>query len=1214
MELSEEQKKNFRKVKEEEDENMARKLQLRLKHRRQRIRHKQESNLQEVDLVASVMDNNVGDSAILNECSQPVSHENNCRIGEGKSNTDTNNIDQLSKLEVPGIVETSNDLDRKREMMNGASLLCRSPSDVEETRGKKHSLDDEEVDNEKKRSRTVIIESDDEAQVVNEEPSSYTSIDTNSKMKPTVQAREEADSMAINSPSLHRFPEKYHCTACSKVVGACEIQQHPLLKVIICESCKSIIEEKMLEKDPDCCECYCGWCGRSSDLINCRTCKMLFCAPCIKYNFGEEYLSTCQNSGWQCCCCSPILLRRLTLECEEALAAEDASVSTSDSDSELSDADIRSTISVKKRRKKKIRRILDDTELGEETKQKIAIEKARQEHLISLQKQFTTKSWSKNPASCLNTAVEGASTEVLGDATTGYIVNVVREKDEDAVRIPPSISAKLKPHQISGIRFVWENIIQSVRKVKSGDKGLGCILAHTMGLGKTFQVIAFLYTSMRSVDLGLKCALIVTPVNVLHNWRKEFMKWRPIELKQLRVFMLEDASSSEKRLDLLTKWRRKGGVLLIGYASFRNLSLGKHVKDRHVAREICYALQDGPDILVCDEAHMIKNTRADTTQALKQVKCQRRIALTGSPLQNNLMEYYCMVDFVREGFLGSSHEFRNRFQNPIENGQHANSTSNDVKIMNQRSHILHEQLKGFVQRMDMNVVKKDLPPKTVYVIAVKLSSLQRKLYKKFLDVHGFTSGKISGEKFIGRRCFFAGYQALAQIWNHPGLLQMGKEHRDHLTREDAVESFLVDVSSSDDELEREMQVGEKQRIKNDLPQKRSDNGFLHEDWWNNLLHEKNYKVVDHSGKMVLLLEILSMSASVGDKALIFSQSLLTLDLIELYLSRLPRIGKQGKCWRRGKEWYRLDGSTKGSERQELVEKFNDPFNKRVKCTLISTRAGSLGINLHAANRVIIVDGSWNPTYDLQAIYRVWRYGQRKPVYAYRLMAYGTMEEKIYKRQVIKEGLSARVVDKQQIHRHMSKEEMLHLFDFGDEENADIMLGMATENESVTNIDNTIQSAASLKEKLPNGGCSSDKIMEHILGKHRPRWIVNFHEHEMLLQENEDEKLSKEEQDMAWEIFRRSIEWEEVQRVPVDGSTQERKPPVVNIDPIPPETNHSTPPMGILRNRIVQRKCTNLAHLLTLRSQGTKVGCSTVCGECAQEISWESLSKDRKSTR
>lgn len=102
-----------------------------------------------------------------------------------------------------------------------------------------------------------------------------------------------------------------------------------------------------------------------------------------------------------------------------------------------------------------------------------------------------------------------------------------------------------------------------------------------------------------------------------------------------------------------------------------------------------------------------------------------------------------------------------RFQNPIENGQHTNSTSDDVKIMNQRSHILYEQLKGFVQRMDMNVVKNDLPPKKVFVITVKLSQLQRKLYRRFLDVHGFSSG--TSEKPYQHGGFFAKYQKLAQV-------------------------------------------------------------------------------------------------------------------------------------------------------------------------------------------------------------------------------------------------------------------------------------------------------------------------------------------------------------------------------------------------------------------------------------------------------------------
>ncbi|KAL2249210.1 UNVERIFIED_CONTAM: Protein CHROMATIN REMODELING 20 [Sesamum indicum] len=836
----------------------------------------------------------------------------------------------------------------------------------------------------------------------------------------------------------------------------------------------------------------------------------------------------------------------------------------------------------------------------------------RQERLKSLEAQCSTKSVMMNSMANNGISLDGAGHEVLGDTSSGYIINLVREEGEDA---------------IAGIRFMWENIIQSVRKVRSGDKGLGCILAHTMGLGKTFQVIAFLYTAMRCVDLGLKTALIVMPVSVLHNWRLEFMKWRPSELKPLRIFMLEDVPR-DKRVELLSKWRTKGGVFLIGYAAFRNLSLGKYVKDQNMAKEISHALKVGPDILVCDEAHIIKNTKADTTQALKQVKCQRRIALTGSPLQNNLMEYYC--------------------------------------------------LKGFVQRTDTSVVKKDLPPKTVFVIAVKLSPLQRELYKRFLDVHGFTKDKASGEK-IFKRSFFAGYQALAQIWNHPGILQLMKENKDCGKFED-VENCLPDDSSSDENLDYNLISGENmsliyrqckvqlslllvvfqpaQCIWECCPNDKGNiilkdfaymlacisNGLWFRlycsakcclqrsgailtenlDWWREFLQDNTYKEVNYSGKMVLLLDILTMCSYMGDKALVFSQSLLTLDLIEFYLSKLPRPAKNGKCWKKRKDWYRLDGRTESSERQKLVERFNDPLNRRVKCTLISTRAGSLGINLHAANRVIIVDGSWNPTYDLQAIFRVWRYGQTKPVFAYRLLAHGTMEEKIYKRQVTKEGLAARVVDRQQVHRTMSKEEILHLFEFGDDEKADVMDELGQEQEVVAkpNTGNL------LKPELPHPqGTSSDNLFEMLISRHHLSWISNYHEHDTLLQENEDEKLSKEEQDLAWELYLRTLKWEESKRVhpdetildqpkiSVDASASRQQhrlvaTTAVNQKPVPPvpESDALARASHHHQNHFVQRKCTNLSHLLTLRSQGTKMGCSTICGECAQEIRWEDNGK------
>ncbi|KAG0475030.1 hypothetical protein HPP92_014716 [Vanilla planifolia] len=769
IDLTAEQKKNFRKVREEDDIKLSKKLQQHLKQKRR----KSKKGMALINRDSSV-------DVFSNEC---------CHASPG----------------LPSLLETGfddGDISARTHDSYMHSVTKNASPSFDVNGNCKHSLSFEENETMSKRYKSIHLDSDEEVQpVVNGATlsASNASSEHYSPKQAEVIDIIDVDIIPSSDPSRQKpCGKRLLCTACNDTIKRSQVNRHPLLQVAVCRSCKFVIGGKLNDKSIVFSD-FCAWCAKCGELVNCTSCNMAFCSTCISRNFGEERLSEANATDWRCYSCTPVLLVQLIAECDKALGSLPASCS--ESDSELSDADIAVSISTSKRRKKKIRRILDDTELGEGTKTKIAIEKARQEHLKSMHAQSAKKSYGKIIAETNRNTSEITTVRMLEDPAQGYVVNVAREDDEEPVRIAPSMSVKLKLHQVDGIRFMWENIIQSVRKVKSGDKGLGCILAHTMGLGKTLQVIAFLYTAMRSSDLGLRTALIVTPVNVLHNWRQEFLKWKPTELKPLRVLMLEDVVR-ERRAHLISKWRTKGGVLLMGYAAFRNLSLGRHVKDKEIASEICHALQFGPDVLVCDEAHMIKKTRADITLALKQVQTQRRIALTGSPLQNNLMEYYCMVDFVREGFLGSSHEFRNRFQNPIENGQHTNSTAEDVKIMNQRSHILYEQLKGFVQRMDMNVVKKDLPHKTVFVITVKLSPLQRKLYRRFLDVHGFTGDKVSSDRVMRRSCFFAGYQTLAQIWNHPGLLQMAKEHKSNLKREDAIENFIVDDTSSDDNLEQ----------------------------------------------------------------------------------------------------------------------------------------------------------------------------------------------------------------------------------------------------------------------------------------------------------------------------------------------------------------------------------------------------------------------------
>ncbi|KAL7737495.1 hypothetical protein ACLKA6_007628 [Drosophila palustris] len=321
------------------------------------------------------------------------------------------------------------------------------------------------------------------------------------------------------------------------------------------------------------------------------------------------------------------------------------------------------------------------------------------------------------------------------------VVNIAHPEGEETLYLAPQIAKVIKPHQIGGVRFLYDNIIESTRRFQKSS-GFGCILAHSMG---------------------------------------EFNMWIPrhsedpnIRPRGFDIFVLNDQQKNlTARAKVILNWVHQGGVLLIGYELFRLLALklvttrkkkGKNHQDQNqelmnMAFEAL--VKPGPDLVICDEGHRIKNSHAGISLALKQIRTRRRIVLTGYPLQNNLLEYWCMVDFVRPNYLGTRTEFCNMFERPIQNGQCVDSTPDDIKLMRYRAHVLHSLLLGFVQRRSHTVLQSTLPQKLEYVILVKMTPFQRKLYDTFMtDV-------------VRKKAFPNPLKAFAvccKIWNHPDVL------------------------------------------------------------------------------------------------------------------------------------------------------------------------------------------------------------------------------------------------------------------------------------------------------------------------------------------------------------------------------------------------------------------------------------------------------------
>ena len=219
---------------------------------------------------------------------------------------------------------------------------------------------------------------------------------------------------------------------------------------------------------------------------------------------------------------------------------------------------------------------------------------------------------------------------------------------------------------------------------------------------------------------------------------------------------------------------------------------------------------------------------------------------------------------------------------------------------------------------------------------------------------------------------------------------------------------------------------------------RSSPLLMENDWWEDILETViDLSDIQHGGKMILLLQILAYADHIGEKAVIFCHSLRTLDFIEKLLnqpqweSKISAIkqispGKTWGGWKKNIDYVRIDGGTEATIRGELITQFNEKNSasmSQLKLFLLSSKAGGVGINLVAATRVIIIDPHFNPAVDLQALYRCYRYGQTKPVFVYRLICEGTMEEKVYRRQINKTSLSKRLIDQNNPARHFTAREL-----------------------------------------------------------------------------------------------------------------------------------------------------------------------------------------------
>ncbi|EXJ83670.1 DNA repair and recombination protein RAD54B [Capronia coronata CBS 617.96] len=495
------------------------------------------------------------------------------------------------------------------------------------------------------------------------------------------------------------------------------------------------------------------------------------------------------------------------------------------------------------------------------------------------------------------------------------------------VVLDPLIGRLLRPHQREGVKFLYE----CVMGLRSFD-GQGCILADDMGLGKTLTTIALLWTLLRQSPVYrgapvIKKALIVCPVSLIRNWKREFKKW--LGLDRLGVLEFEDQTTRLSDFD-----GRVYQVMIIGYERLRivadDLAKGQPI-----------------DIVICDEGHRLKTMKNKNAQAIESLNTRRRVILSGTPIQNDLGEFFAMVNFVNDGCLGSQKGFIRDFEKPIIRSRQPDASEEEIERGQEASEELARTTSPFILRRTADILSEFLPPKTEYVLFCKPTQGQAKIYRNILKSPMFHSALRSNESA------FQLITILKKLCNSPALMDP-KFGNDDSTPSSSLKTL------------------------------------------NEMLPEGLSKLYHNSlsCKIRLLDELLQqIRHNTDEKVVVISNYTSTLNLIEQLLvnSNLPHL--------------RLDGSIAAKKRQGLVDQFNQSKSTESFAFLLSAKAGGVGLNLIGASRLVLFDVDWNPATDDQAVARIHRQGQKRHCKIYRFLVKGGIEERIWQRQVVKRALA-----------------------------------------------------------------------------------------------------------------------------------------------------------------------------------------------------------------